>query len=76
MHSHYEGTVSLAEGSGFKKRTYPSVEPTLYLEYYKLLAKALKGQGQVPVNPEDAANVLRIIEMAQESSRTGQAIRW
>ena len=72
----YAGTLSLAEGSGFKSQPYPSVKPTLYLEFYKIFAKALEGQGKVPVQPEEAADVLRMIEMAQESSRTGQKIRW
>jgi len=70
------GSVTLAEGNGFTKQTYPSVKPTLYVEYYKILAKALNGQGNVPVKPEDASNVLRIIEMAQESSRTGRTLDW
>jgi len=48
----------------------------LYVEYYKILARALNGQGDVPVNIEDAANVLRIIEMAQESSKTGRTLDW
>lgn len=73
--SHY-GTLTLAEGDKFKKQTYTSVEPTTYVEYYRILAKALQGQGEVPVKGEDAADVLRIIEMVQESSETGKTLEW
>lgn len=48
----------------------------MYVEFYRLLANALQGEGKVPVEPEDAADVLRIIEMALESSRTGRTVVW
>lgn len=40
------------------------------------MAKALNGEGNVPVSANEAADVLKIIEMAQESSTTGNAIAW
>jgi len=48
----------------------------LYQEYYRLLALALQGKGEVPVKPEDAAEVLKIIELAVESSKTGKKMPW
>jgi predicted dehydrogenase len=57
-----------------KRSVYPSVQPTTYLEYYKIMAKALKGEGEVPVKPEDARDVLRIIELAIKSSEEGRTV--
>ena len=66
----------MVEGDKFKREKYPSVKPTLYVEYYRLFVLALQGKGEVPVKPEDAADVLRIIELAQESSKTGRTMSW
>lgn len=71
------GTVILPSSDGsFSTKTYPSVDPTTYVEYYRIMAKALNGEGSVPVSADEAADVLRIIEMAQESSTTGNTIAW
>lgn len=73
----YLGTLILPSSGGkFSEQPYPSVEPATYVEYYRVLAKALQGQGKVPTSAEEAADVLRIIEMAQESSDTGNTILW
>lgn len=74
--SHYATLIVADSNGGFKKQTYPSVEPALYTEFYKLFAKALQGKGKVPVQPKDAAQVLKIIELAQESSETGKRVMW
>ncbi|GAB7347272.1 hypothetical protein MBLNU459_g3361t2 [Dothideomycetes sp. NU459] len=70
------GTLTISDDGMITRQTYPSVEPTTYVEYYRILASALQGQGEVPVRGEDAADVLRIIEMAQESSDTGRTLKW
>ncbi|KAK8189443.1 hypothetical protein IWZ00DRAFT_321097 [Phyllosticta capitalensis] len=51
-----------------------AVEPKTYLEYYRIFAEALDGRGDVPVRPEEAAGVIRLIELAMESSRTGRTL--
>jgi predicted dehydrogenase len=56
------------------KKTYPTVEPATYVEYYKTFAKALNGQGDVPVAPTDARDVLRLLELALQSSKEGRTI--
>lgn len=40
------------------------------------MAKALQGEGEVPVSADEAADVLRVIEMAMESSETGRVVAW
>ncbi|KAF2764693.1 NAD(P)-binding protein [Teratosphaeria nubilosa] len=56
------------------RETYPTVAPVTYVEYYRLFAKALRGEGEVPVQAEDARDVLRIIEFAMQSSKEGRTI--
>lgn len=68
--------LSLHDNGSFKRERYPSVKPTLYTEYYRILGQALQGKGDVPVKAEDAAQVLRIIELANESSQTGKKMQW
>jgi predicted dehydrogenase len=53
---------------------YPTVQPATYLEYYRIFASALRGEGEVPVKAEEARDVLRIIEMAEQSSEEGRTI--
>ncbi|MBV2156679.1 Gfo/Idh/MocA family oxidoreductase [Kitasatospora sp. SUK 42] len=48
--------------------------PGAYQDYYTGLVGALRGQGPVPVEPRDAVEALRVLEAAQRSARTGQAV--
>jgi len=45
--------------------------PGNYCSFYDGLYNAIRNNSQVPVNPEDAALVIRIINLAFESNRTG-----
>jgi predicted dehydrogenase len=45
-----------------------------YPDFYRLLAEALRSAGLPPVDPRDAVQVLRIIEAAFESARTGAVV--
>lgn len=71
--SHY-GTLTTWEAGKPKPITYPTVAPPTYTEYYRVFARALKGKGQVPCSPEDARDVLRIIEQALLSSKEGRTV--
>jgi len=71
--SHY-GTLTTFENGKPKRSTYATVQPATYVEYYRLFARALQGNGEVPVKPQDAAGVLRVIEAAQQSSKEGRTI--
>ena len=55
-------------------KTQPTVGPPTYVEYYRILAKALLGGGEVPVRAEEARNVIRLVEMARQSSREGKTL--
>lgn len=53
---------------------YPTVSPPTYLEYYRIFARAIRGEGDVPVKAEEARDVLRIIELIEQSSREGRTL--
>ena len=54
--------------------TYPTVEPATYAAFYTGFAKALAGQGELPVKAVEAMDVIRLIELARESSQTGKTL--
>lgn len=56
------------------EQRYPNVDPETYAGYYAQLAKALKGQGPPPVSGEDGRNVIRLVELARESSQSGKTL--
>jgi predicted dehydrogenase len=59
-----EGRLTLSDASGeLVTSVYPSPSVS-YLDFYERLAKALRGEGPVPVEPRDAVEGLRIIEAA------------
>ena len=53
----------------------PTVEPPTYAEFYRKLARALGGDAkQMPVDPAVAANVIRLVELARQSSQEGKTL--
>lgn len=50
------------------------MEPPTYTEYYRKFVRALGGEGQLPASGEEAREVIRLIELARESSRTGRTV--
>jgi predicted dehydrogenase len=61
-------------GGAPNRTVVPTVSPATYVEYYRVLAKALRGQGRSPVGAEEARDVLRIVEAAIESSKEGKTV--
>ena len=57
-----------------KSQTYANIEPLTYSAFYSQFAKALSGQGQVPVEPETPRDVIRLIELARLSSKEGRTL--
>ena len=45
-----------------------------YSEFYSRLAKAIKQEAEVPVRPEEARNVIKIIELAIQSDKHGKVL--
>ena len=56
------------------KEVTPTVEPPTWTEYYRKLARALAGQGDLPASGEEAGKVIRLIELAKESSKLGKTL--
>ena len=46
-------------------------EPGVYLQYYSGIANAINKKGDSPVSCEDAARIIRLLELAEYSSRNG-----
>lgn len=71
--SHF-GSVTRLVGGKMEREVYPTVKPETYVEYYRLLAKALRGEGKVPVSAAEGRDLLRIIEAARQSSDEGRKV--
>lgn len=68
------GILTVANGTSISEEIYPTVKPVTYRVFYTNLAKALAGQGEVPVEPEGPAAVIRLLELAKQSSKEGRTI--
>jgi predicted dehydrogenase len=68
--------LSVDAGGGIiRTEIYETVKPATYVEYYRRLARALQGEvTMVPVSGEDAVGVIRLVELARESSRLGRTL--
>jgi predicted dehydrogenase len=53
----------------------PNIEPVTYSAFYTQFAQALAGKGDVPVEPEGARDLIRLIELARRSSQEGRSLR-
>jgi predicted dehydrogenase len=69
------GVLTTLKNGTVTSDVVPTVEPATYAEFYRKLAKALAGDTkQLPVDPSEAALVIRLVELALESSRSGRTI--
>ncbi|KAJ4390923.1 hypothetical protein N0V93_004522 [Gnomoniopsis smithogilvyi] len=71
------GKLTRYEPDGkFVETRHENVEPQTYKKIYELFAEALKTgkESDVPVHPTQARDVLRIIEAARKSGRTGAEV--
>jgi len=59
--------------AGDTTRPWPS-ERGDWTMFYSCFARAVRGQGVVPVDPRDAVAGLEVIEAAQRSADTGQVV--
>jgi len=68
--------VSLGKGDVPEKSTYKATGPGSYNSLYEGFNKAVEGggEGAVPVKAREAMDVLRIIEGARESAKTGRTV--
>ncbi|KAI1076673.1 oxidoreductase [Whalleya microplaca] len=73
----WHGTLTTVGDDGaLSERPWPNVAPPqTYAKIYELFGAALQGrEPDVPVPAEQARDVLRIIEAAKESARTGREV--
>ncbi|KAL1646049.1 hypothetical protein SLS58_003469 [Diplodia intermedia] len=70
----HDGTLTLIKDGKPVRETHALLPPKTYVEYYRLLEKAYKGEGEVPVKAEEASAVIRLIELAKESSKQGKTL--
>ncbi|UDD62118.1 hypothetical protein AFCA_009446 [Aspergillus flavus] len=70
----YRTLTSVQPNGAFKTEAVPTVDPPLYTEFYSKLAEALAGEGEVSVSPEESAAVIRLVEIAVQSSKTGRTL--
>lgn len=68
------GTLTTIQDGKPVKEVVPTVEPPTYTEYYRKLARALAGEGDLPASGAEAREVIRLIELAKESSRLGKTM--
>lgn len=68
------GTLTTVVDGKPKREVYPTVKPETYVEYYRLFARALRGEGKVPVSAAEGRDLLHIIESAKQSSAEGRKV--
>jgi len=69
------GVLNTVNAGEIRSEIVPTVEPATYAEFYRKFARALGGDAsQLPVDPETAARVIRLVELAKESSRQGRTL--
>lgn len=70
------GTLTLQKDGGQAvAQSCPNVEPVTYKAFYEGLAQSLNGQAGPPVDPQGAADVIRLIELAKLSSTEGRTLK-
>ncbi len=67
------GTVRALEGDREVERPVPTRDGA-YVEFYRAVANAIALQTPFPVSPQDAVDVMAIIELASESAREGKRL--
>lgn len=68
------GSLTTIQNGVPVKDVYPTVEPPTWTEYYRKLARALAGQGDLPASGAEAREIIRIIELVKESSELGKTV--
>jgi predicted dehydrogenase len=69
------GILATVENDVVTKRSVASANSD-YRDYYANVRDAMLGRAELAVTPEHALDVMRVLEMAQESSKTRCTIAW
>lgn len=68
------GTLALVKDGVLHESPYQNLPAPTYTAFYDVLFDALAGKREVPVDARDARNVIRLVELAQESSEKGVTV--
>jgi scyllo-inositol 2-dehydrogenase (NADP+) len=69
------GVLTVPSGDGFEQRRIPSANCD-YRDFYANLRDALLGRAELAVTPEWSLDVMRVLELARESSEQRRTIPW
>jgi predicted dehydrogenase len=69
------GVLTTVENDVVTKRSVPS-STSDYRDYYANVRDAILGRATLAVSPEYALDLMRVLELAQESSRKRCTIAW
>jgi scyllo-inositol 2-dehydrogenase (NADP+) len=69
------GVLTTIENDNVTKRSVPSASSD-YRDYYANVRDTILGRATLAVTPEHALDVMRVLQMAQESSRTRCTTAW
>jgi len=69
------GVLTLAEGEQRIERRIPSAVCD-YRDYYSNVRDAMLGKAELAVSPQWALNIMRLLELARESSLRGCKVSW
>lgn len=69
------GTLTQVEGEKITARTIPT-EAGDYCEYYENVRDAILGKAALAVTPQAASNVMRVLELARQSSHERRVIQY
>ena len=64
------GVLTTPRGDGFERQSIPNAAVD-YRDFYVNLRDALLGKAKLAVSPEWALRVMRVLELARESSERG-----
>ena len=67
------GTLRALEGEREVERAVPTRDGA-YIEFYRAVAKTVAERTPFPVTPQDAVDVMTIIELANDSARNGKRL--
>jgi predicted dehydrogenase len=69
------GLLTTPDGDAFTERRVPSLNCD-FRDFYANIREALLGRARLAVTPEWALNVMRLLELARESSQKRSTIAW
>jgi len=69
------GVLTVSSGDSFEQRRVPSAACD-YRDYYSNVRDAILGRAALAVTPECALDVMRMLELARESSQKRRTIPW